>query len=662
MKIKGIPVWEQHLEKFVLGGFGIVALGVGAMQVLTAPHDVPLDNKSAGPDEIEAALRARADAVASKLSENAAAPSLVEGEIPAGALDDFRASLDGGVSPRRTLPSTAPALAAAILPSEAAVDAGRFYEPSFAAPRMTGVRQEADTLDDTVMAQYPEIAEIFKGAMDAPGTAKDITWMVPLAQVDLAAWRAEIERSLPGGKPPQLPLPTLWYNNSLWLVDVVFERQERTSPGRSSGDAVWSDPTEVAVLPGYFTFRKEIATADVGLRDEMYRLLAQKDKLLQILQPAFLPTKGETFSPALLLSPKDEAAAADTPELRRLKQQYSRKVVERDRTFAEVKDLGGPCEPKGNEERDRRRNDDDRGNSGGDSRAPGGGGLGGGSGGGLGGGRNTGTRTTEEEEKCLRLTRRWKELSDQAKRLEDDIRRLSPNVDLQGRSGVIDLTKDDALTVWTHDIWVQPGATYRYRCRVELYNPFFARKRQLLPEQQSLSDRFVIASATSPWSEPATVEPPVRFFVTDATESGGRLGLGSAKIELYRFVDGERRTETVHVQPGDRVGMMVERRRDGTAVDFTTDWFVVDIVDDGGDRQRGGHVLLRRADDPTIHVRMPVLDASSDERMRFSDEVQAARDARSQGADRPSEPDAPANDGGGRGLGGGGGFGGPSGG
>ena len=40
------------------------------------------------------------------------------------------------------------------------------------------------------------------------------------------------------------------------------------------------------------------------------------------------------------------------------------------------------------------------------------------------------------------------------------------------------------MLVWTHDLSVEPGATYRYRCRVFLYNPLFARSRQLLEAQQ----------------------------------------------------------------------------------------------------------------------------------------------------------------------------------
>jgi hypothetical protein len=664
MKIKGIPVWEQHVEKFILGGFGLVLLGVGAMQVLVHPNAVTMENKTVGPAEIEAALKARADAVAAKLSPNASATVLPDEGIPAGAFDAFKKSLDGGVAPRTTLPSIAPSLAAAILPSEAAVDAGRFHEPKFVRPTMLASRQEADTLDETVLQQNPALAEVFKEILTDPTGPKDINWLMPVASLDLSAWREDLRKAAPGAKPPELAIPTLWYNDSLWLVDVVFERQERIAS--ADGNVKWGDPTVVGVLPGHFSFRKEIPTADVGLRDEMYRLLVQKDKVLEILQPEFLPTKGNTFSPALVLGKDDAAGAtAEAPELRRKKQEFNRKVIDRDRTLDQVKDLGGPCEPTKPEDRekDRRRDDDQKGKEGGGdgggAKAPGGGGLGGG---GMQGGKNNSGRSKEDEEKCVRLTKKWKELDNQVKRLEEELKRLSPSTDLSNAGSVIDLAKDKSLTVWAHDIWVKPGATYRYRCRVDAYNPFFARKRQLIPEQQKLSDQFVLASATSDWGRPVTVEPPVRFFVTDASEGGGRLGLGSAKIELYRFFDGVRRAETVHVQPGDRIGGVVERRREGgVAIDFSTDWYVVDILDDSGsEKQKGAQVILRRADDPSLVVRVPVMDSSSSDRQRFADEVQAAKDAGEKEKDDAKEPEKPG-DGSGAPRGPGGGFGGPSG-
>jgi hypothetical protein len=653
MKIKGIPFWEQHIEKFILAGFGVVLLGVGAWQVIMRPTHTTFENKPAGPDEVERSLKARADALSAKLAASATSTPLVDGELPL-AMKTFPDAIDGGVSPRATLPTIAPSLAAAILPSEAAVDAGRFYEPSMKAPRMVTVRQESDTLDETVLTKYPELADVFKPLAEDPSQARDITWLLPVAEVDVASMRNELRRSMMDKKPPSLAIPALWYNDALWIVDVVFERQERLA------DGTWSAPLLVDALPTQLSFRKELPKAGIDLRDEMFRLLGQPDKVVEVLQPEFLETKGNTFSAGVVLSATEEGSAnvaGESPDLRRLKQTYARRVLERDRTLELVKALGGPCYSKKSEERDRNREEDQDGGGGGGGRAPGGGGLGGG----MSGGKNKGgPDKKEDEEKCIRLTRRWEDLNSKIEKLEADIKRLSPAEDLDGKgSGGLDLAKDEKLLVWAHDIWVKPGATYRYTCRIDSYNPFFARKRQLVPDQQDLSDSFLIASATSASSAPVTVEPPVAIFVIDAQANGGKLGLGRARVELYRFFDGVRRLETIEVQPGDRIGKFVERRRDGSpAVDFTTDWFVVDIVDSGTERRSGAKVLLRKIGDTQIIERDPISDESSNDRTRFEDEARTAKESsesKREGAGEAPEggAEAPRTPGSGGGPGGG---------
>lgn len=659
MKIKGIPFWEQHVEKFILAGFGVVLLGVGAWQVLLRPTDITLENKPAGPDEIEAALKARAEAVSAKLGSGAGSAPLVEGKLPL-AMSTFPAALDGGVSPRTTLPTVAPSLAAAILPSEAASSDDRFYEPSMKAPTMVTVRQESDTLEETALTQFPELAEIYKDFAQDPTRPRDITWLVPVAEVDVAAMRAELRKSMANDKPPILAIPALWFNDALWLVDVQFQRQERKADGS------WSEPTLIATLPNQFTFRKEIPTANVDLRDEMYRLLVQSDKVLSILQPDFLPTKGDTFSAGLVLGAAENAAGKDgdaktdpdTVKLNRLKQNFARKQIERDRTAEQVKDLGGPCEPppKTDDRKKDNKDNEDSGKSGGGRGAPGGGGLGGG---GMPGGKNKGQPKEKEDlDKCIRLTRRLKALENELEKLQDDIKRLSPSESLAGsQKGRVDLAKDAKLLVWGHDITVKPGATYRYTCRIDSYNPFFGRKRQLIPQQQNLSNPFILASAVSAPSAPVTVEPPVAIFVTEASSNGGRLGMGKARVELYRFFDGVRRAETMEVQPGDRIGKVVEKKRDGgPSIDFTTDWFVVDIVDDGASDRNGGeagvHVLLRRVNDEGIVVRDPLADEASAERTRFEEEAQAVKAPTPPKAEGSDEP--PASGGGAKAPGGGG--------
>jgi uncharacterized membrane protein YgcG len=641
MKIKGISFFEQHVEKFVLGLFGLVVVAILAMQFLTSPNRVNMGGKDVDPGDIAPQLKSKAESISARLSGNAEVPPLVEGELPL-AHPQVKDALARGISPRRSLPVSAPALAAAILPSDVTTAEARFYVPALAAPSMLGVRQENDTIEDATITQFPELAARFKDSIGP----KDITWAIPVASVDTKAMRQEFRRGVPDAKPPVLPVPGLWYNDALWIVDLVFERQQRQSDGS------WGDAEMVAVLPGQFSFRKEIPTADAPLRDEMFRQLGQPAKAVQVLQPDFLPTKGNVFSPATILGSADfgGTAAAPTGEdqaVRRVRRELNRKEIELARIADQMKEAGGPCEPKAPENPGRERRDSGDGSSGGGgggAGAPGGGGLGGG---GFSGGKNKGgDRALDEAERkrCEALTRRWKALGEDVANLQADLAKLAPGAVGAKSGATFDLAKDDHVVVWAHDIDVTPGATYRYRSRVEAFNPFFTRKRQLVKDQQPLADTFVLRSAWSEWSPPVMVEPPVSFFVTAAGANDGRLGLGSATVEVFRFYDGVRRMETFSVQPGDRIGGKGDRSKgDQPIIDFTTDWYVVGIVDDPSgersDRQRVAQVLVRRVgEDRGWLIRSPRDDAAAEDRVRFLDEAESAKPAAK--ADAPKDPAA----------------------
>lgn len=648
MKIKGIPLHEQHVEKFVVGAFAALLVGIVAWQFVGRPNRVTVDGQQIDPAEIEPRLKQKADAVRARLSESSTVAPLVEGELPLAAAD-FERSLTSGVSPRTTLPTTQPALAGAILPSDVTAEAARFRVPSFAAPRMIGVRQESDTLADSVVQQHPELASRFPAA----GEPYDITWAIPIAEIDVASMRSELRAADAAAKPPLLAVPSLWHNDSLWIVDVVFERQQRLADGS------WGAAEVVATLPGQFTFRPEIPRASAGTRDAMFAYLSEPDKVVEILQPDFLPTKGNVFSPSLILGQilgeAEAAASGEDPAVRRLRQTYNRKKADRDRVAAQLAAAGGPLEAERPE--DRRDRGRDRESGGG-----GGGGGGGGAappGGALGGGgfgkRSTGADPAQDEaakRKRVALTQKLGQLDAELAQLAEELQALAPALELsQGTgAGLLDLAKDERVLAWAHDIGVQPGQTYRYRATVESYNPFFTRKRQLVREQQELADPFTLRSRTSEWGPGVGIEPPVAFFVADAAAGEGRLGLGMAKIEVYRFFDGQRRLETFIVQPGDPIGGAAERPRGGgPAVDFSTDWYVVDVIEDNsgerGDR-RGAQVVLRRSGDPTLLIRSPRADLVDDTRLRYNDDIEAARIAaaaeRRAPATPPSPPDAPA--------------------
>jgi hypothetical protein len=237
------------------------------------------------------------------------------------------------------------------------------------------------------------------------------------------------------------------------------------------------------------------------------------------------------------------------------------------------------------------------------------------------------------------LSERLQRIASQIARTEAEIARVAPGLETSGSTVEIPNVNEDAsIVAWTHDLEVKPGSVYRYRARVEVYNPFFARTTQLVPEQQSLANGFTVSSVASEWSPSVRVSPPVSFFLARAVPGEGGLGLGTASMEVFAFRDGKRRSESFSVQPGDVIGSPATVRRGGKVlaeVDFTTGWFIVDILEDpsrddvsGGDRAKGAIVLVARVEDPSvIEARYVEVDRSSETRRRFVDEARSAADA-----------------------------------
>ncbi len=61
MKTKGITVWEQHAEKFVLGLAGLLFVGFTAIQFIGDPNAVPLGAKEITPAEVDGILTEEAE-------------------------------------------------------------------------------------------------------------------------------------------------------------------------------------------------------------------------------------------------------------------------------------------------------------------------------------------------------------------------------------------------------------------------------------------------------------------------------------------------------------------------------------------------------------------------------------------------------------------------
>jgi hypothetical protein len=237
------------------------------------------------------------------------------------------------------------------------------------------------------------------------------------------------------------------------------------------------------------------------------------------------------------------------------------------------------------------------------------------------------------------LTKKVRKLEKEIERIQADLLELDPaasaaiDATSEPLIQMLDATTDDSVLVWSHDLQVTPGSTYRYRATLVLFNPLFARGRQLLEAQRPLAEEFAVRSLASDWSDPVTIDPPVQFFFVRANETSGTLGLGEVRVELYRYNDGKQRSARFTVQPGEQIG--ASSMIGGSRVDFATEWYLVDVIADPAANGRNGLdsdddsiVVCRRLDGTELRIHVPSKQLRDPSRTRLEMD---ARDSESRG-------------------------------
>ncbi len=644
---KGMPFWEQHLEKMVLGLSVVVLLAVFAMMVLgTADITAEIDNRTYGPAEVDSVMVQKAQELGQRLSPEASSDVAAFEAIDGSGADGFAERIAAKVSPSGSLPRVAPALAASLLPEEVGSVDVWYHEPALAAPRMrAGVVQTIDTIEPS---EFDRVAEL-SSLVAANG---DVVWTTPVATLDLEGIRQELQVSSRNADPARNVIPSNWYNERPYVLDLIFERQTLGANGE------WGDLEVVSPPPGMPELRSQIAKAkeeeslNASFKEFVWLNLDDRVQQLELLQPEFYATRNDRLSIGDIdevatgaeVAPVDAAEAAARQQESELRRRIKDRVSSAGRLEATLDELGGPLreedEPgSGPGGAGGRGGGAGRGSGrGGAGGPPGGDPNGGGAGFGSGAGRKSGASDASAADKRRRiaLTLKLERMKAEIKRLQEQLAALNPeagqvDVQIDTASAIPDLASADELLVWTHDLAVVQGATYRYRCRAVLFNPFFARGRQLLPEQQSLADSFGLPSASSAWSAPVTINPPVEFFAVKARDASGTLGMGEARFELYRYADGALRTEQFTVEPGERIGRAATV--DGVLVDFATDWYLVDVVADpaapegpGLDREENATVICRRIDGTEIRIGVPSSQQADPRRAGLKVDVASAGD------------------------------------
>lgn len=661
MKVKGINVFEQHLEKMVLGFAALVALGLVGMELLLVP-EVKVGSKSVSTREVDGLLESKASQINSKLEgadglvDKDGKPMPTEDQIEL-ATAKFERRMSQDVAPVKQLALTAPSFNGMLVKSGLAAADVVYHVPSPPALAMVGVQETADALTpesakDAAKASSA-LAARFGSDMSMP---KDVVWTTPVARIDLKAIRADLAAAEPDATPPRSAIPSVWFQNTAYVLDVVFERREKQADGS------WGEPAVVPVFadrPAEITFRGRIDSSEnagASFRDDVFQILGIDENQEEVLQPSFYDTVNGAFvSPEVLAEAAGASSdgAPDQAAARRRMMQLQTQLVDRrrraDAIRSELSKIGGPWdeekerkaeEDRKREERERKKNE----KSGGGTGGGGGGGPGGGGGLGGGGGAMNGRGSNQSDDKEIKkqqAERRSK--SAQLKRIESEIARIEGELGAAApkegtpAAAAPALASKDELLVWGHDLEVEPGKSYQYRCRVRVYNPFFARKNMLVQEQQDLglADRVALDSPVSQWSSEIRVSQSLRCFLTRATVGDGTGNLGSARFEVYRLVDGKWRVSDVGVQPGERIGR-IDAKNGG--IDFTTDYYVIDVVEDiagaakpdarpaaGGVRERRGMVVIGSISEPGLRIRMPADDMADPDRMKLREQASSAR-------------------------------------
>ncbi len=649
-KVKGIPFWEQYLEYIVLGAAVLVFVALTALQFVGNPNAATVGGQVIAPGEIDAFIEAearRVDAVISgKSGSDIGIPK------PRELSERFATAIEEPVIARATL-------VAAI---QRGVDLGsgevfdpdgvkRYKLPQPLPPTRLQTRQTQDALAQSAIDENESLAAMFTQP------PYDVLWTTPSAVFDTADLRRQFNEE--GDDFSAIPVKL--HENRVYALDVVLEREEYV-------DGEWVNLAVVDALPGQFTYRSELSGEVMArTRDRMLEELSDSAAQMQIVQPPFFATRNNYWTAPGLNDHDDVQPQADQEQelseeelrIRSLQRRLDDLQQRRAGLVTQLEERGCDESMKEGPEKPQDPGRGAGGRGGGGTSGRGGGGRGGGGGtpppggdagtsssGGAGQGRADPTGAPQQKERdrqtCAKLYRQLDEMDLRLEKIRAELEELG--VIVQSRLEdveVIDPLQQDELLIWAHDLDIEPGRTYRYRFIVKIANPFYARGLLLTKDQQHFAENITLDSPASEWSEPIEVQPPLVDFVTRAYGPAGDIGvagvsdIGHAKLEVFKFEDGRWWNAEFTVKPGDQVGEVREQRSaDGAAidVDFSTEWFVLDVVPDiqaDGERLRTGFgalvVLQNLRTGEVSERRDPVREADDPRRDELLNQVDLSR-------------------------------------
>lgn len=549
MRLKGISVFEQHIEKIVLAVMVAVLLGVVSMQFLYQPNMVDAGGRKVPPQAVFGELRKEVDRLRAEV--NNGDPALPEVTTP-----DLREQYQRAIRQQGGVPEEldiafgpAPRIGGAI--DLGPVSDGPIMAMTVPAPIKPLGNAQWISVDPYTLEANPDLASYLP-----PEQPYDMPGVTVSAAIDGRA----LQDLLRDGDGAHRPIPSSWVRGGLAVLAVEAERQMKKI------DGTWGPSQRVEQVPGAFELLSAAESArtlsPVELREVVLRAEQSAD---QIARPAYLPAiAGPEWLEPEKATARDEQLA-NMSEVDVLRHRRSRVLdrIEQNRKRLDQR----PDDTQPSRER-----------SGNPEFVPGGG-KGGGPirPGDPGGDQRAGDRDQQREE------RRRQQILNTIAGLEAEVKTIEKQLADKGfpvstddrlstpaETGTQDpllnrgLLGTENFKIWAHDIAVEPGAVYRYRLRVKVNNPIYGKERLLdanAGDNLDLAKQPYAYSQWSAWTGEVMVGKETYLFLTGGNEAKpagdalATLGGGGAKVaaEVYHMYYGHYRRGSATLTPGDSV-------------------------------------------------------------------------------------------------------------
>lgn len=538
MKIKGVNAFERHVEKLLLLVVAVALLGVLAMQFMTQPNAVDVGSDSVAPKDIFQNLATKARGIDGQLVDvNPNFPEVSSVDLQTA----YESQLTQPIAPadRLAIAFGVPDQAGGVLGDLAgSVDLVGPSGPivGLQMPALGGAfaASQWNTVDPYAVAQSSVLARYVTNRQPYDFASVSVQTVLDGTKLREALTTApEGQRQIPR---------KFWSQTGIAVMSVEVQRE------RLDEDGSWSTDGDAVPMPG--TIQPSWYVSGSETLGDFAEMISNATTVAdRVMRPAYPATiSGPTWLPPIQ-AVKREASYANIGDINRLEARIANLESEIDR-------LQNPGRTTSNTSTPNR------------------------------GGQRPGGNTTPRNDPSQSTTARDRSIAvkqETIERLRTEIevlrfvdgddetdqggpasstgftpRGTRPGPAFGGSRQGGSLLDQDEVPLWTHDLAVEPGATYRYRIRVGVNNPLFGRGAQLEEnnaDHQRLATEPVTYTPWTDWSEPVLVGARNYFFVTNANTSGALVGSGSPRAtgELYTMHYGYYRKAAVQLTPGDPV-------------------------------------------------------------------------------------------------------------